>query len=188
MLFRSATVIASKDEEVAVAFQTVVNGPYFRVYTSSDMRGVELGGILKNIMAIAAGAVDGLKLGQNAKSTLMTRSIQEIIRFGIANGADRETFFGLSGFGDLITTCSSSKSRNWQVGFGLSQNKNLEDILIQLGQVAEGVKTTKIIYPLSQEQGIEMPITTEVYRVIFEGKDPKEALKHLMSRKVKSET
>jgi glycerol-3-phosphate dehydrogenase (NAD(P)+) len=183
----AATVIASDIDNLAKAFQVLVSNKNFRAYTSTDLRGVELGGILKNVIAIAAGLVDGLNLGTNAKSALMTRSVQEIIRFGLKCGARTETFFGLSGIGDLITTCSSSKSRNWTVGYYLSQGKTLEDITAQMVSVAEGVNTAKVLVKLAAEYEVDMPVSNMVYRVLYENKLPVEAIDELMTRNLKPE-
>jgi glycerol-3-phosphate dehydrogenase (NAD(P)+) len=183
----AVSVISSKNEKLAQIYQGFLSNNRFRIYTSKDVRGVELGGILKNIMAIAAGIADGLELGDNTKSALMTRGLQEMIRLGAIFEAKPETFFGLSGLGDLITTCSSKESRNWNVGFRISQNNNLDTILNNMTAVAEGVKTTKIIYKLALEKNIDMPITKQVYKVLFEKKDPFEAIDALMTRELKSE-
>ncbi|MFT5171740.1 MAG: glycerol-3-phosphate dehydrogenase (NAD(P)+) [Candidatus Marinamargulisbacteria bacterium] len=183
----AATVIASAHSGVSKTFQRLITNGRFRVYTSADVRGVELGGILKNIMAIAAGTIDGLSLGANAKASLLTRCIPEMIRLGTALGANAETFHGLSGFGDLVATCASSKSRNWQIGNGLAKGNSLSAIQKQATTVAEGIKTTRIIHKLALEKGIEMPITAEVYRLLFEDKAPHNAIKDLMSREIKAE-
>ncbi|MFC1770837.1 NAD(P)H-dependent glycerol-3-phosphate dehydrogenase [Candidatus Margulisiibacteriota bacterium] len=184
----SATVISSESQNLASQFQQMLSCESFRIYTSNDLRGVELGGILKNIMAIAAGVVDGLNLGNNAKSALMTRGLQEMIRFGVnCYNARKETFVGLSGLGDLITTCSSDKSRNWQVGNQLAKGKKLSEIQENMQAVAEGIKTTKIIYQLARENQVEMPITSQVYQVLYEHLSPPQAIANLMNRDLKSE-
>jgi glycerol-3-phosphate dehydrogenase (NAD(P)+) len=146
-----------------------------------------LGGALKNVIAIAAGICDGLKLGNNAKSALMVRGIAEISRLGTACGARTETFFGLSGMGDLITTCQSDLSRNHFVGVEISKGRSIKDILSEMKAVPEGVDTAISALELSKRHGIEMPITNEVNKVLFENKDPKEAIFSLMTRKLKSE-
>jgi glycerol-3-phosphate dehydrogenase (NAD(P)+) len=183
----AASVVASENEEVAAYFQKILSNDYFRLYQSSDVTGVECGGILKNVIAIASGCIDGLGFGENTKAALVTRGIQEMIRFGTAFGAQEKTFYGLSGFGDLLATCNSNKSRNWQVGYQFSQGKTLDDILNTLGAVAEGVYTTKVVHPISKSMDINMPITSEVFQVLFEGKDPKTSIKDLMSRDLKTE-
>jgi len=184
----AATVIASRNDDVSTTFQSLLSNSYFRVYTSKDVRGVELGGLLKNIYAIAAGALDGKGLGSNAKSALMSRSLQEMIRFGMSYGAEQQTFFGLSGLGDLITTCSSKKSRNWRVGHALAETGSLDEAIKAVsGAVAEGVKTSKIVNKVAVERNIEMPIASEIYRVLFEGKPLEKALDALMNRELKPE-
>ncbi|RAP39187.1 glycerol-3-phosphate dehydrogenase [Candidatus Marinamargulisbacteria bacterium SCGC AAA071-K20] len=183
----AASVIASEDDSIASMFQDILSNDYFRIYRSNDVTGVECGGILKNIIAIASGCIDGLGFGENTKAALVTRGIQEMIRFGMAFGASEKTFYGLSGFGDLLATCNSDKSRNWRVGYQFSQGKSLEYILTSLGAVAEGVYTTKVAYPISKSMSLELPITSEVYKVLFEGKDPKKSIKDLMNRDLKPE-
>jgi len=161
--------------------------PDFRVYTNSDVLGVELGGALKNIIAIAAGICDGLKLGDNTKGALLTRGLAEMVRLGKRMGANPITFSGLSGVGDLITTCTSKFSRNRFVGEKIGEGKKLTQILEEMTMVAEGVKTTHSAYNLSQKYGVEMPITKQMYRVLFEDKSPKDALFELMTREPKAE-
>lgn len=183
----AASVIASEDEHLVHTFQVLLSNSYFRVYRSLDMIGVQLGGILKNVIAIAAGALDGLALGDNAKSALMARGLQEMIRFGKAFGAKPETFFGLSGLGDLITTCSSPKSRNWQAGYQIAKTRTVPDFSQTTVQIAEGVKSARIVYQIAQERHIDMPITQEIYRVIYTGKPILEAVQNLMTRDLKAE-
>lgn len=183
----AACVIASQDHSLAQDFQKRLSNERFRVYTDGDVYGVSLGGILKNIMAIAAGVADGLNLGANAKAALLVRSVKEIVRFGVAMGAIEETFYGLSGIGDLMATCGSEKSRNWQVGHQLSQGHQLDAILGHLGSVAEGVRTTRIVYQLAQQKKIVMPITEQVYALLYEGKTPQNAIQILMGRDLKKE-
>jgi glycerol-3-phosphate dehydrogenase (NAD(P)+) len=160
---------------------------YFRVYTSDDPRGVQLGGALKNIIAVAAGISDGLGFGTNAKAALMTRGIVEMTRFGALRGARRETFNGLSGIGDLITTCVSPHSRNRRVGEMLARGKKLEDILDEMVMVAEGVPTTRAVYEFAREQNIDMPITQQVYGVLFHRYSLERAVSELMMRGKKPE-
>jgi glycerol-3-phosphate dehydrogenase (NAD(P)+) len=185
-----ATVVVASDDaaashEVQAGFAT----PWFRVYTSEDTAGVELGGALKNIIAIAAGICDGLELGSNAKAALITRGLVEMTRLGAKLGAKRETFAGLAGLGDLVTTCMSSLSRNHHVGEEIGRGRRLEDILEEMGRVeAEGVETTRSVAALAQSRRIEMPITQEVYEVLFEGKPAPDGLSDLMSRAPKQET
>ncbi|MFA5840322.1 MAG: NAD(P)H-dependent glycerol-3-phosphate dehydrogenase [Candidatus Margulisiibacteriota bacterium] len=183
----AAAVAASQDLECAKTVQTSLVLNRFRVYTNTDPLGVQLGGALKNVVAIAAGVADGLALGNNTKSGLMIRGIAEITRLGVAMGAKAETFAGLSGMGDLITTCSSSLSRNHCVGEQIAKGNKLADILTATKEVAEGVPTCRAAINLSQKYHIEMPITREVYRVLYEGKKPFQAINDLMTRESKSE-
>lgn len=183
----AATIVASTDMDAAKKIQAAVNLERFRIYVCNDVIGVELGGTLKNIIAIAAGIADGLGLGDNAKAALMVRGIVEISRLGVALGANAETFAGLSGIGDLITTCSSKLSRNHCVGESIAKGMKLSDILAGMKDVAEGVGTSKVAYELSKELNVEMPITQEVYKVLFEGKDPYQAIASLMMRELKKE-
>lgn len=180
-------VAASGDEHAACAVQDVFMSPQFRVYTSDDPLGVQLGGAIKNIIAIAAGINDGLGYGTNAKSALITRGIVEIIRFGVSLGANTDTFNGLSGIGDLITTCISGHSRNRHVGEELGRGRKADDILREMVMVAEGVPTTRSVHEYARKNGIEMPITANVYGVLFEGVSPREAVRGLMTRDRKSE-
>jgi glycerol-3-phosphate dehydrogenase (NAD(P)+) len=183
----SATVVASQNEKTAEIIQDIFMTQNFRVYTSQDVAGVELGGALKNIVAIGAGIADGLGFGDNTKSALLTRGLAEIVRLGIAMDADPLTFAGLSGLGDLIATCTSKHSRNRKVGMELGKGKKLEQILEEMGMVAEGVKTTKAARELSLKYGIDMPITSQTYEVLFCSKSPEEALVNLMTRGPKKE-
>jgi glycerol-3-phosphate dehydrogenase (NAD(P)+) len=178
----TATVVAAGEETVAKKVQDIFMSPYFRVYTNSDITGVELGGALKNIIAIGAGVCEGLNYGDNTKAALVTRGLVEITRLGLALGARRGTFSGLTGVGDLFVTCTSSLSRNRYVGVMLGKNNALEDIISSMKMVAEGVKTTNAAHELSQQCGVEMPITREVYRILFEGMKPKVAVADLMRR------
>ncbi len=179
----AVTVAGEKAEQIQKAFL----GKTFRVYTSDDVIGVELGGTLKNIIAVAAGILDGIGLGDNSKAALMTRGLAEITRLGVALGAKPETFSGLSGIGDLIVTCGSRHSRNRSVGERLGKGESLQQIMGGMKQVAEGVWNAKAARDLAHEHGIEMPITEEVCAIVEEGKDPRQALKDLMSRDPKAE-
>jgi glycerol-3-phosphate dehydrogenase (NAD(P)+) len=183
----ASLVVASDEPALARRIQEWFSTDRFRVYTSSDVTGVELGGALKNIIGIAAGISDGLGLGDNAKSALMIRGIVEIARFGVALGAERTTFYGLAGLGDLITTCVSRHGRNRHVGERLARGERLPEILASMRMVAEGINTTRSVYERASQLGIEMPITTEVYQVLYTGKDPKAAVNDLMTREPKSE-
>ena len=178
----AASTVASNNNSINLKAQELLNSERFRVYTNNDIVGVELGGALKNVIAIAAGAIDGLQLGDNAKSALLIRGITEISRLGIALNANPKTFTGLSGMGDLITTCQSSLSRNHKVGFGLAKGKSLKEIQSSSPEVAEGVPTSSAALRLAQKHKVEMPITQEVCRVLFEGKDVYQAITTLMNR------
>jgi glycerol-3-phosphate dehydrogenase (NAD(P)+) len=183
----ATAVAACDDEEYARRVQDVFSTNWFRVYTNNDVIGVELAGATKNIIAIAAGIVDGLSAGNNAKAALVTRGLVEITRLGVAMGADEATFFGLAGLGDLITTCVSPEGRNRSVGEQIGKGRKLNDILQQMDSVAEGVPTTKSVHELSRRLNVEMPITEAVYSVLFEDKDVLHALSDLMSRDPKPE-
>lgn len=183
----TSLVVAGTDLELARWVQQLFSNPRFRLYTNADVLGVELAGALKNVIAIAAGVCDGLGFGDNAKSALMTRALVEMIRFGVAHGAQEPTFFGLAGIGDLITTCVSRHGRNRWVGEELGRGRALGEILASTSKVAEGVYTAKSVFPRAQKLGLEMPISTEVYRMLYEGKPPLQAVEDLMSRDLKSE-
>lgn len=184
----AASVVASKDLSTASKIQEIMAGATFRVYSSEDIIGVEIGGAMKNVIALAAGICDGLNLGQNAKSALIVRGLAEITRLGAALGARTETFSGLSGIGDLITTCESPLSRNHTVGREIVRGKKINDILKNMSAVPEGVETTLSAYDLSKKFGVEMPITSEVRAVLAEGKDPRQAVSVLMTRPPKNES
>lgn len=183
----TTVVAASTSLETAKVVQKIFMAPYFRVYASTDLKGVELGGSLKNVIAIAAGIVDGAQLGDNTKAALMTRGIAEITRMGVAMGAETQTFSGLSGIGDLMVTCMSRHSRNRHVGVEIGKGRKLPDILSEMVMVAEGVETTKSANALARKVGVEVPICAEVYKMLFEGKDPKESTYDLMTRGAKGE-
>ena len=183
----AATVIAMEDAESAAALQQVFINPRFRVYTNDDVIGSESAGALKNVMAIAAGMAHGLGYGNNTMATLITRALAELTRLGTAMGGRPLTFAGLAGMGDLIATCMSSQSRNHTVGFGLGKGKKLDQIIEEMNQVAEGVKSTPGILALADRHEIEMPIATQVARVLYEGASPAEAVASLMGREAKPE-
>jgi glycerol-3-phosphate dehydrogenase (NAD(P)+) len=183
----AATVVASDRSDAAAQIQTIFSSPKFRVYTNDDPIGVEIAGTVKNVIAIAAGTCDGLKLGNNAKSALLTRGLTEIIRIGQYWGAKTETFYGLSGLGDLLTTCNSPLSRNYQVGYGLAQGKILPDILANLSGTVEGVNTTKVLTQIATQHQIYMPITLLVDRLLQGQITAPEAMMALMIRDRKSE-
>lgn len=183
----ASVVVAGKDESVCKQVQRAFFCGTFRVYTSRDIIGVELGGALKNVAAIAAGVCDGLGLGDNAKAALITRSLAEISRIGVACGADPLTFMGLSGMGDLIVTCASRHSRNRHVGESIAQGKSLESILAGSAMVAEGVRTTRSACALSKRLGVEMPIAQAVHGVLFENVRAQDAIESLMMRDARPE-
>jgi glycerol-3-phosphate dehydrogenase (NAD(P)+) len=183
----TAIVSASKNDETAQLVQKIFMRPYFRVYSNLDIVGVELGGALKNIIAVAAGICDGAGFGDNTKAALITRGLVEINRLGIKLGAKADTFAGLSGMGDLIVTCTSQHSRNRYVGEQIGKGRSLQDVLNEMVMVAEGVKTTASAYELSLKEQVEMPITEQVYKTLFEDKPPVEAMQDLMTRASKIE-
>ncbi|MBI2909666.1 MAG: NAD(P)-dependent glycerol-3-phosphate dehydrogenase [Chloroflexi bacterium] len=183
----SATVVASRAVAIAEEAQRILMSPIFRVYTSADVVGVELGGSLKNIVALGAGMADGLGYGDNGKAALMTRGLAEIARLGIAAGANPLTFAGLAGIGDLVATCSSRLSRNHYVGEELGKGRSLPEVMAAMKNVAEGIPTTVAARQMAAKMGVEMPITEEMYRVLFEGEDPRQAVAKLMSRQARRE-
>ena len=183
----TTAVISAKNLKVAKILQKVFNSHSFRVYTNRDMAGIEIGGSLKNIIAIACGVCDGLGFGTNAKAAILTRGLVEMARLGKAMGAKSKTFAGLTGLGDLVTTCVSHQSRNRYVGEQLGKGRKLKEIVSSMDMVAEGVATVKAAFKLSQKFKISMPITTEVYNIIYKGKGPHKAVADLMNRKLKAE-
>ncbi len=184
-----ATVtVASQDAELAERIQRCFVRPYFRVYTNPDLVGVELAGATKNVIAIAAGCLDGLGFGDNAKAALLTRGLVEITRLGIAAGGRAETFSGLAGMGDLVTTCISPVGRNRSFGEAIGRGQSVEEALTAINSVVEGVATTRSVTALAAKLGVEMPITHAIYQVLFEKRDQKEAITELMARRMGSET
>lgn len=183
----TTVVAASKDREAAMKVQDWLMNLNFRVYVNDDVIGVELGGALKNIIAVASGIADGAGVGDNAKAALMTRGITEIARLGVAMGGHQETFAGLSGIGDLIVTCTSMHSRNRRFGKLVGQGVPVQQALEQVGMVVEGYSCTKAAYELSQKMGVEMPITVQTYQILYEGKGISAALRDLMGRPKKNE-
>ena len=183
----TTVVAASVNQELALLVQSEFSTEAFRIYTHHDVRGVELAASVKNVIALAAGICDGLGLGDNTKGALLTRGMVEMTRLGKKMGADETTFSGLAGYGDLITTCISRHSRNRNVGELIGQGLTLEQAVAKIPMVAEGVETTRSVYALAQKLGIEMPITQEVYKTLFEGKAAKAATKDLMLRDLKPE-
>ncbi len=183
----TVVTVAAKQEQCARRVQRVFATTAFRVYTNEDIIGVELGGAVKNVIAIAAGIVDGLGLGLNTRAALITRGQTEIRRLGLALGANPRTFTGLAGIGDLVLTCTGDLSRNHMVGQKIGQGQSLSDVLADMRMVAEGVKTARSVYNLARRLGVEMPISNAVYRVLHEDLSPKEALYQLMTRDLKHE-
>lgn len=183
----TAVVAASSDGQAAATTQEVFSTPYFRVYTNDDVMGVELGGALKNVIALAAGVSDGLGFGYNTRAALITRGLAEMNRMGQALGANPATFAGLAGMGDLVLTCTGDLSRNRTVGMELGRGRTLAEILAGMKMVAEGVKTTLSAYQLACRLGVDMPITEQMYRILYENKDPRQAVTDLMLRGLKAE-
>lgn len=183
----TAVVVASADGESAERAQALFQTPFFRVYTNRDVVGVELGGALKNVIALAAGTAAGLGFGHNTLAALVTRGLAEMTRLGVALGADRATFSGLAGMGDLVLTCTGALSRNRTVGYRLGKGESLDQILSDMNAVAEGVKTAEAVHALASRHGVEMPIAEQVYGIVHEGLAPSEALRALMLRDPKPE-
>lgn len=183
----AAGVIAMVDETIAARLQGVFSTGLFRVYTNTDVTGCELGGALKNIIAIATGMGDGANAGDNTRAAIITRGLAELTRLGTAMGGQPATFAGLAGMGDLVATCSSTQSRNRYVGFNLGKGRKMEDIIAEMAEVAEGVKTAKAVMELAKEYGVEMPIAREVYKVLYEGNTVNDAFRGLLRRDIGSE-
>jgi glycerol-3-phosphate dehydrogenase (NAD(P)+) len=183
----TAVVVASADGGSANRVQALFQTPFFRVYTNADVVGVELAGALKNVIALAAGTAAGLGFGHNTLAALITRGLAEMTRLGVALGADKATFSGLAGMGDLVLTCTGALSRNRTVGYRLGKGESLEEILSDMTAVAEGVKTAEAVHALASRHGVEMPIAEQVYRIVHEGLAPSEALRALMLRDPKPE-
>ena len=181
------SVVGAHDPHTAQYLQSIFISPVFRVYTSPDMLGIELGGALKNVIALAAGIADGLGYGDNTKAALITRGIAEIARLGIAMGGKSETFYGLTGIGDLIVTCASVHSRNRKAGYLIGQGRTMEEAMDEVKMIVEGVYSAKAALALSKKYGIEMPIVEQVNKVLFEGKRADEAVNELMMRDPKIE-
>jgi glycerol-3-phosphate dehydrogenase (NAD(P)+) len=183
----TAVTAASREPKIAQVVQHVFATPVFRVYTNVDVIGVELGGSVKNVIAIAAGMIDGLKLGLNTRAALITRGMTEMRRLGLAMGAQPRTFTGLAGFGDLVLTCTGDVSRNHTVGKKIGQGMKLKQVLADMRMVAEGVKTARSLYNLSRRLDVEMPIAHAIYYILHEDLDPKDAVHQLMTRDLKNE-
>ena len=189
VVIKQPTTVAasSKDEHISKLIQDLFMNDYLRVYTNNDLIGVELGGALKNIIAVASGIVAGMGYGDNAKAALMTRGLAEISRLGEKLGADSMTFLGLGGIGDLIVTCTSTHSRNYTLGYKLGKGKTTEEALNEMNMVVEGIYTTNSVYHLAKSQNVDMPITNALYKVLFEDKPVKDSVKDLMGRDKKAE-
>jgi glycerol-3-phosphate dehydrogenase (NAD(P)+) len=183
----TAVAVAGSNPEAARKAQELFARPYFRVYTNPDLMGVELGGAIKNVMAIAAGTSDGLGFGHSSRAALITRGLAEMARLGMKMGADAQTFFGLAGLGDLVLTCTGDLSRNRYLGLELGKGRTLSAILEGMRMVAEGIRTTKALIALARKLEVEMPITEKVHEILYESKNPREAVVELMSRHPKSE-
>ena len=183
----TAVALGCADQDLADLAQGLFSTENFRVYVNSDVVGVELGGAVKNIMAIASGISDGLGFGENARAALITRGLSEMSRLGAAMGARPATFMGLSGMGDLVLTCTGDLSRNRRVGLAIGRGRTLDEVLAGMHNVAEGVKTTQAVHALGVERGIELPITAQVHAVLFEAKNPADAVRELMTRPLRGE-
>lgn len=183
----TALVLASREADFAAGTAAALNSSRLRIYSSQDIAGVEMGGAVKNVIAIAAGISDGLELGRNARAALVTRGLAEMVRFGVASGGQAETFMGLAGVGDLVLTCTGDLSRNREVGLRLARGRRLEDILRELGHVAEGVHSAGAVRDAARAKGVEMPITDAVCRVLFEGEAAEKAVRRLLSRDPRAE-
>jgi glycerol-3-phosphate dehydrogenase (NAD(P)+) len=183
----SAMVAAAKPEDAALEVQAIFQNPFLRIYTGTDVVGTELGGALKNVIALAAGVSDGLKLGSNARAALITRGLAEITRVAVLLGADESTLAGLAGLGDLVLTCTGDLSRNRTVGLAIGGGRDPKEVLDEMEQVVEGVRTTRAARELSLSLGVEMPITQGIYSILYEGMGPRDALASLMARRPKPE-
>lgn len=182
-----AVTIASDDQILALDWAHLLHNDHFRAYTSEDVIGVEIGGACKNVIAIAAGIADGMGFAANARAALIARALSEIIRLGISLGANAETFTGLTGLGDLVLTCTDNQSRNRRTGIALGEGKKLDDVIKQIGQVVEGVATAKEVVALAEKQKIDMPITNQVYNVLYKNTSPENAVNALFNRAIKKE-
>lgn len=183
----TALTVASPNTDFVNEIAALLHNDRFRVYTSNDMVGAQVGGAVKNVMAIAAGISDGLNFGANTRAALITRGLAEMMRLGIALGGSRETFMGMAGMGDLILTCTDDQSRNRRMGLGLGKGRTVEEVREEIGQEVEGVSAAKEVFLLAQKQQIEMPITEQIYKVLYEGLSPQSAVQNLLSRNQKPE-
>jgi glycerol-3-phosphate dehydrogenase (NAD(P)+) len=184
----SAMTVASRDNEYAMELARNLSDENFRVYASEDMIGVEVGGAVKNVLAIGAGISDGLGFGANTRVALITRGLAEMMRLGVALGAEKDTFMGLAGLGDLVLTCTDDQSRNRRCGLALAAGKSREAALAEIGQAVEGVLAAQAVRNVAHRLNVEMPITEQIYRVLYEGLPPRDAVVALMQRSIKSET
>jgi len=182
-----AVTVASNDQALALEWANLLHNDHFRAYTGDDVVGVELGGACKNVIAIAAGIADGMGFGANARAALIARALAEITRLGVSLGANAETFTGLTGLGDLVLTCTDDQSRNRRTGIGLGAGKRLKDVIEEIGQVVEGVATAKEVVALAEKQNIDMPITEQVYNVLYNNYSPEAAVNALFNRTIKKE-
>ncbi len=182
-----AVTVASSDETLSLDWANLLHNDHFRAYTGNDVTGVEIGGACKNVIAIAAGIADGMGFGANARAALIARALAEITRLGTSLGANEKTFTGLTGLGDLVLTCTDNQSRNRRTGIALGQGKQLENVIREIGQVVEGVGTAKEVVGLAKEQGIDMPITEQVYNVLYNNTAPQHAVDALFNRTIKKE-
>lgn len=182
-----AVTVASNDPAFARQLAEVLHTDYFRAYTSSDMVGVEVGGAVKNVLAIAAGAADGLGFGANARAALIARGLAEVTRLGVALGAQTETFTGLTGLGDLVLTCTDNQSRNRRLGLAVGQGQDIQQAMKDIGQVVEGVNTSREVHTLAQRLRVDMPITEQIYKVLHQNLGPKDAVQALMERAIRAE-
>ena len=182
-----AVTVASKDAAFARQLAEALHADYFRAYTGSDIVGVEVGGAVKNVLAIAAGAADGLGFGANARAALIARGLAEVTRLGVALGAQTETFTGLTGLGDLVLTCTDNQSRNRRLGLAVGQGRDIQQAMKDIGQVVEGVNTSREVHTLAQSLGVDMPITEQICKVLHHGLSPKDAVQALMERAIRAE-
>ncbi|MBM4200036.1 MAG: NAD(P)H-dependent glycerol-3-phosphate dehydrogenase, partial [Gammaproteobacteria bacterium] len=183
-----AVTIASRQSDFARELAALLHSEHFRAYTSDDMIGVQIGGATKNVLAIAAGVADGIGFGANARAALITRGLSEILRLGLALGARTETLMGLAGLGDLVLTCTDDQSRNRRFGLGLGRGLRREQVTAQIGQEIEGISATRLVYQKSRQMGVDMPITEQVYRMLYEDLPAVEAVRNLLLRSPKAET
>jgi len=182
-----AVTVASANLDFATEMGGMLHGDRFRAYTSDDVTGVEIGGAVKNVLAIAAGIADGLGFGANTRAALITRGLAEVMRLGVAMGGERETFMGLAGLGDLVLTCTDDQSRNRRLGLALGKGNSKEQAIKDIGQVVEGVITAHEVHTLARQKGVDMPIIEQVYRVLYEAQDPRDAVDALLGRDIKPE-